>query len=31
MLGFVEMTLAAEKDDAMAQQRVTDRGHRRGG
>ncbi len=30
MLGFVEMALAAEEDDAMAQQGIADRGHRRG-
>ena len=30
MLGFVEMALAAEKDDAMAQQGIADRGHRLG-
>jgi hypothetical protein len=30
MLGFVEMALAAEKDDAMAQQGIADHGHRLG-
>jgi hypothetical protein len=30
MLGFVEMALAAEKYDAMTQQGIADRGHRRG-
>jgi hypothetical protein len=30
MLGFVEMVLAAEKDDSMAQQGIADRGHRLG-
>ena len=30
MLGFVEMALAAEKDDAMAQQGIANCGHRRG-
>jgi hypothetical protein len=30
MLGLVEMALAAEKDDPMAQQRIADHGHRLG-
>jgi hypothetical protein len=30
MLGFVEMALVSEKDDPMAQQRIADRGRRRG-
>jgi hypothetical protein len=30
MPGFVEMALAAQKDDAMAQQGLADRGHRLG-
>ena len=30
MLGLVEMALPAEKDDAMAQQGIADRGHRLG-
>lgn len=30
MLGLVEMALAAEKDDPMAQQGIPDRGHGRG-
>jgi hypothetical protein len=28
MFGFVEMALSAEKDDAMAQKSIADRGHR---
>src|SRR6266852_6835466 len=30
MPGFVEMALAAEEDDAMAQQRIANGGHRHG-